>query len=243
MKSTLLRVLLTTVTMAAPVPWRAEQIAPVSWRIEQADVRVTCPLTIGGSFDARRPRPQWVGHRQLPRIAAVRRHALGRPSHPRHRDRPAERASTREISRGRQGLRVRCRNAHEHRAVGLESDAPEGKGAFTASLTLHGVTKAVTGSVDVRRANTGGLRVKALFPVTLSDYSIPFRVISALASRTPPGPGGIRGRTLSTSDENDRSSGRLAVVSRPPPRRSRCFWRSSTRGARPATTPLRAADC
>jgi polyisoprenoid-binding protein YceI len=38
-------------------------------------------------------------------------------------------------------------------------------------LTLHGVTKMVTGAVDVRQAGAG-LRVKASFPVNLSDYSI-----------------------------------------------------------------------
>jgi hypothetical protein len=36
---------------------------------------------------------------------------------------------------------------------------------------LHGVTKMVTGAVDVRQVGAG-LRVKASFPVKLSDYSI-----------------------------------------------------------------------
>ena len=54
---------------------------------------------------------------------------------------------------------------------GLNPDAPEGKGSFTGVLTLHGVTKTVTGAVDVRQAG-GGLRVKASFPVNLPDYSI-----------------------------------------------------------------------
>ena len=43
--------------------------------------------------------------------------------------------------------------------------------AFAGSLTLHGVTKTVTGAVDVRQAGAG-LRVKASFPVNLPDYSI-----------------------------------------------------------------------
>jgi polyisoprenoid-binding protein YceI len=54
---------------------------------------------------------------------------------------------------------------------GLSSDRPAGKGSFTASLTLHGVKKAVTGAVDVHPAGEG-LRVKASFPINLSDYNI-----------------------------------------------------------------------
>ena len=54
---------------------------------------------------------------------------------------------------------------------GLDPDAPEGKGSFTGSLTLHGVTKSVTGAIDVRQAG-GGLRVSASFPVELANYSI-----------------------------------------------------------------------
>jgi hypothetical protein len=54
---------------------------------------------------------------------------------------------------------------------GLNPNTPQGKGSFTGALTLHGVTKAVTGSVDVRQAG-GGLQVKASFPINLSDYSI-----------------------------------------------------------------------
>ena len=54
---------------------------------------------------------------------------------------------------------------------GFNPDAPEGKGSFTGLLTLHGVTQTVTGAVDVRQTDAG-LRVKASFPVELSDYSI-----------------------------------------------------------------------
>jgi polyisoprenoid-binding protein YceI len=56
--------------------------------------------------------------------------------------------------------------------TGFNPDAPEGKGSFAGLLTLHGVTKTVTGGVDVRQAGAG-LRVKASFHVDLSDYSIP----------------------------------------------------------------------
>jgi len=55
---------------------------------------------------------------------------------------------------------------------GLNPDAPEGNGSFTASLTLHGVTETVSGPVEVRKAGAG-LRIRAAFPVNLPDYNIP----------------------------------------------------------------------
>ena len=54
---------------------------------------------------------------------------------------------------------------------GFNPDTPEGKGSFTAMLSLHGVSKAVTGVVEIRQSGAG-LRVKASFPVQLSDYSV-----------------------------------------------------------------------
>lgn len=55
---------------------------------------------------------------------------------------------------------------------GLNAEAPAGKGSFSGWLTLHGVTKRVEGAVDVRTSGSG-LRVRASFPVTLTDYAIP----------------------------------------------------------------------
>jgi hypothetical protein len=39
-------------------------------------------------------------------------------------------------------------------------------------LTVHGVTRSVSGSAEVRKAGSG-VRVKASFPVNLPDYNIP----------------------------------------------------------------------
>ena len=54
---------------------------------------------------------------------------------------------------------------------GFNPDTPEGKGSFTAMLSLHGVSKAVTGVVEIRQSGAG-LRVKASFPINLPDYRI-----------------------------------------------------------------------
>ena len=55
---------------------------------------------------------------------------------------------------------------------GLMPDMPDGKGMFTGSLTLHGTKKTVSGPAEIRKAGTG-YRVKASFPVNLSEYQIP----------------------------------------------------------------------
>jgi len=163
MKSTLLGVVLAAATLAASD----------TWRVGDADVRVTCPLTVGGSFDAKTTElsgsvtASGGGSPAFDGTLAVDLRTLDtgiglRNDHLRERYLEVDKSSGfAEATLTKIGV------------VGLNPDAPEGKGTFTAALTLHGVTKAVTGAVDVRRANTGALRVKALFPVTLSDYGIP----------------------------------------------------------------------
>jgi polyisoprenoid-binding protein YceI len=161
MKTTLLALWLASTTIGAPAAWRAAQ----------SDIRVTCPMTIGGSFDVRTTAlsgtltvstsgsPAFGGSlavdlRTLDTGISLRNTHL--------------RESYLEVNKGPE---------YDHATVsdidlkGLNPDAPQGKGSFAGALTLHGVKKAVTGSVDVRQAG-GGLQIKASFPINLSDYSI-----------------------------------------------------------------------
>jgi polyisoprenoid-binding protein YceI len=147
-------------------------VAAGTWPVGQGDVRVMCPMTVGGSFDAK--------------TTALRGSVTASASHS-----PAFEGSLavdlRTLDTG-----ISLRNEHlrgkylevdkapgfdkailsEIDLKGLNPDAPDGKGAFTGSLMLHGVKKTVTGPVEVRKAGTS-LRVKASFPVNLSDYNIP----------------------------------------------------------------------
>ena len=142
-----------------------------AWRVGQGDVRVICPMTIGGSFDAKTTAlsgsmtASASGSRAFDGSLAVDLRTLDtgiglRNEHLREnylevaKEPGFDTATLSEID-----------------LKGLKLDAPEGKGSFTGLLTLHGVTKTVTGTVDVRQAATG-LRVKASFPVNLPDYSI-----------------------------------------------------------------------
>ena len=47
----------------------------------------------------------------------------------------------------------------------------DGESDFTAILSLHGVAKQVSGKAEVRREGTGR-RVRAEFPLTLTDFGI-----------------------------------------------------------------------
>jgi len=141
-----------------------------SWRVGQAEVSVKCPMTIGGSFDAKTTALSGAIRTNAARSAfegslAVDLRTLDTGIELRN---DHLRENYLEVDKG----------AGYDRAVlseidlkGLNGDAPEGKGSFTGSLMLHGVKQAVTGPVEIRKGDTG-LRVRASFPVNLPDYNI-----------------------------------------------------------------------
>ena len=142
-----------------------------TWRVDRADVSVKCPMTIGGSFDAKTTALTGIltGN-------AARQPALDGSL--------AVDLRTLDTGIGLRNDHLRekylevDKGAGYDRAVlsdidlkGLNGDAPEGKGSFTGLLMLHGVKKTVTGPVEVRKGDTG-LRVRASFPLNLTDYNI-----------------------------------------------------------------------
>ena len=169
MKSTLVVFIKSTLVML--VLAGTTVVAADTWRAGQSDVRVICPMTVGGSFD--------VSTDAL--SGSVTASASGSPAFD-----GSFAVDLRTLDTG-----ISLRNEHLRKAYlevdkgsgydtatvseidlkGLNRDAPEGKGSFTGALTVHGVTKPVTGAVEVHQAGAGR-RVKASFPVNLSDYSI-----------------------------------------------------------------------
>lgn len=146
-------------------------LTAATWQVGQADVRVVCPMTIGGSFEAKTTAlsgsvtASGEGVRTLDGSFAVDLRTLDtgiglRNTHLRE--------NYLEVDRG-QGFDTATLSRIN--LDGFDPAAPEGKGSFSGSLTLHGVTQTVTGPVDFRR-NGAGLRVKASFPVLLTDYGI-----------------------------------------------------------------------
>ena len=142
-----------------------------SWRVGQAEVSVKCPMTVGGTFDARTSAltgtltASAANPSALAGNLAVDLHTVDTGIDLRNEH---LREKYLEVDKG----------AGYDQAVlsdvvlqGLKTDAPAGKGSFTASLMLHGVKKTVTGPVEIHQAGTGW-RVRASFPVNLPDYNI-----------------------------------------------------------------------
>lgn len=141
------------------------------WQVGNGDVSVKCPLTVGGSFDAR--------------TSALTGTLTASAAHPTTLQGSLA-VDLRTVDTG-----INLRNDHlkekylevdkgsgydqavlsEVTLQGVDADAPSGKGSFTGSLMLHGVKKTVTGLVEIRQAATGW-RVRATFPVNLPDYNI-----------------------------------------------------------------------
>jgi polyisoprenoid-binding protein YceI len=144
---------------------------PSSWQIARGEVRVTCPLTVGGSFEAR------TG-------AVTGTLVLATP-------RPATLTGGINVDLKTLDTGITLRNDHmreEYLEVGKDpgfdtavlsevrldgADASfQGRTRFTATLLLHGTKRPVTGPAEIRR-DAGGVRVEASFPVVLADYGIP----------------------------------------------------------------------
>ena len=146
-------------------------VAGRTWPVAQADVRVTCPMTVGGSFDVKTTALTGSVTSSATRSGGVDGSFV---------------VDLRTLDSG-----ISVRNEHLRgtylevdkapgydKAVlsdidlkGVNPEAPDGKGSFTGSLALHGVKSPVSGPVEVRKSGAG-LQVKASFPVNLSDYHI-----------------------------------------------------------------------
>lgn len=149
----------------------ATVMAPTTWRVEQGAVRVICPMTIGGSFEARTTALSGSvtagssGSRTFDGTLSVNLRTLDTGIDLRNEH---LRENYLEVGKG---PGFDSATLSEIDLDQFNPDAPEGKGSFTGLLTLHGVTRSVTGAVDVRPVGAG-LRVKATFPVDVTAYSI-----------------------------------------------------------------------
>jgi polyisoprenoid-binding protein YceI len=142
-----------------------------SWRVGGGDVVVVCPLTVGGRFE-------------------TKTRALTGALAPSAAD-PAALDGTLSVDLSTLDTGIGLRNTHlkeryleiqrgEGFARAVLSDVAlaspvataSGPTGFTASFTLHGVTRPVSGTADISRTD-GGVRVEATFPVTLPAFEIP----------------------------------------------------------------------
>jgi len=141
-------------------------LAAERYRIEKASIVVTCPMTIGGSFETRTT--ALAGELALvPEAAGSVRGTL-----------------TVNLKTLKTGISLRDTHLRDHF---LEVDrGPEfavatlneirinnlnGPGHFSGKLMVHGVAREVSGTATVRR-DSRGFRVDASFPLRVSDFQI-----------------------------------------------------------------------
>jgi YceI-like protein len=163
-----------TALLAAFVALPAAGALPseVPWSISQADVRVLCPLTVGGSFEARTASLAGSMTVAAPHPAAfvgdltvdLRTLDTGigmRTDHMREK--------YLEVEKGDGFDRAVLSDIH---LGNVDAETFQGRTTFTGTLLLHGTKKVVSGTADVRRIGPS-VRIEASFPVTLADHGIP----------------------------------------------------------------------
>lgn len=144
-----------------------------AWQIERGDVRVTVPLKPGGAFAA--TTTALGGTVRLVEPAGKPARLTG--------------DITMDLTTIDTGIALRNQHLRENylevgkgggfekavltdiRLAAADGDGFEGDTDFTATLALHGVAKQVSGKMEVRKEGAGR-RVRADFPVTLSDFGI-----------------------------------------------------------------------
>jgi polyisoprenoid-binding protein YceI len=143
-----------------------------TWKVGQGEVRVTCSMTVGGSFEVTTTAisgsvaPASDGSPALEGNLVVDLRTLDTGIGLRNRH---LRESYLEVDKT-PGFEIATLS--EIHLAGLDARMPEGKGSFTGLLRLHGMSNPVTGPVDVRAAGAGR-RVRASFPVDLPAHAIP----------------------------------------------------------------------
>ncbi len=157
-------------SFAAQSPDQSPAHKPGTLTVRAGDVRVRCPLTIGGSFEARTK-------------------ALTGTVHPGAAPGSWDGMFTVDLSGLDTGISLRNQHlrdtylevsrqpdfAHavmtDVRLDNLTAGELTGKGHFSARLLLHGVERPVAGQAEVRRTESG-IRVRASFPVVLDAFGI-----------------------------------------------------------------------
>lgn len=138
--------------------------------ITEPSVSVKCPLTVGGSFDAKTGAlsgdlsidPQSQGELEGTLTVDLRTLQTGiklRDNHMRDNYLEVQKPGHEQATLTK--IRLEGNTA-----------APIGKVGFTGVLAVHGVQRVVTGTADIRKTGDG-VRVQATFPVKVSEFAIP----------------------------------------------------------------------
>ncbi len=160
--------LLTLSLLALAVP-RA-RAADATWRVVRGEVRVLCPLTIGGSFEAKTEAltgtvtlasaAQVFGGELAVDLATLETGIGLRDEHLREK--------YLEVGHGPDFARAVL---SQIRLGEGDPSTVQGRTRFSGTFLLHGTKRPVSGQATVRREGRT-VRVEAGFPVTLPDFGI-----------------------------------------------------------------------
>jgi polyisoprenoid-binding protein YceI len=140
-----------------------------AWTATTGDVRVSCQMTVGGSFEARTS--AIAGHLSVDPSTSVLAGELdvdlktldtGIALRTQHMQ-----ETYLEVGKG-EGFEKATLSSID---VGSLASGVEGQKPFTAHLRLHGVTKTVTGRATLSSRGSS-VRVDASFPVRISEYGV-----------------------------------------------------------------------
>jgi polyisoprenoid-binding protein YceI len=151
---------------------RPAHAADVTWSVSKGDVRVSCWLTVGGSFEA--SSSALSGHLTATSFGpAVLKGTLSvdlktmdsgiglRTEHLRDK--------YLEVGKGAGYDKAELSDI---RLTDVKDESFQGRTPFTGTLLLHGVKKPVAGEAEIHHDGRT-LRVNASFPITLEDHEIP----------------------------------------------------------------------
>lgn len=153
------------------LPGLAATSSAAGYRVEKGQVRVTVPLKPGGAFEARTTAlsgtVQPGSGRPLPLrgdlsidLASIDTGIALRNQHLREK--------YLEVAKGAGFERAVLSDIRLHEAG---DGTFEGRTPFSGTLLLHGVSRPVTGTSEIRREGQG-VRVDARFPLELTDFGI-----------------------------------------------------------------------
>jgi hypothetical protein len=157
--------------LLAASPWIGVSADAGALQVARADVRVVCPLTIGGSFEAK--------------ATAASGSVLPASAHPpEYQGDISVDLRTLDTGIGLRNTHLRDRYLEVGKGDGFDKavvsdirlgdvDAAsfQGRTSFTATMRLHGTTKPIAGQLQIRRSPSS-IRVEATFPLMLTDYGI-----------------------------------------------------------------------
>ena len=142
------------------------------FQVMEASIAVSCPLTVGGGFEAKttalagelalEPDQKGVVSGELTVDLRTLQTGISlRDTHMREK--------YLEVQRGEDFATATLDNI---RLEGIDPSNPGGKAKFRGRLMLHGEEREVLGTAEIRRTDQG-LSVKATFPLKVSDFEIP----------------------------------------------------------------------